>query len=59
VVDITDINIVLDEVREALTAQDWDRAVDLVEALRPPDQADIFEELSKDDQSVLLPRLNP
>ncbi len=58
-VDITDINIVLDEVREALTAEDWDRAVDLVEALRPPDQADIFEELSKDDQSVLLPRLNP
>jgi len=59
VVDITDINNVLDEVREALTAEDWDRAVDLVEALRSPDQADIFEELSKDSQSELLPRLNP
>lgn len=58
-VDITDINNVLDEVREALTAEDWDRAVDLVEALRSPDQADIFEELSKDKQSELLPRLNP
>ena len=58
-VDITDINNVLDEVREALTAEDWDRAVDLVEALRSPDQADIFEELSKDSQSELLPRLNP
>ena len=58
-VDITDINNVLDEVREALTAEDWDRAVDLVEALRSPDQADIFEELSKDNQSELLPRLNP
>lgn len=58
-VDITDINILLDEVREALTTEDWDRAVELVEALRPPDQADIFEELSKDNQSELLPRLNP
>jgi len=58
-VDITDINMVLDEVRNALTAEDWDRAVNLVEALRPPDQADIFEELSKDDQSELLPRLSP
>lgn len=58
-VEITDINILLEEVREALTTEDWDRAVDLVEALRPPDQADIFEELSKDNQSELLPRLNP
>ena len=57
--DIADINNLLDEVREALTAEDWDRAVDLVEALRPADQADIFEELSKNDQSELLPRLNP
>jgi magnesium transporter len=59
VADIADINNLLDEVREALTAEDWDRAVDLVEALRPADQADIFEELSKNDQSELLPRLNP
>lgn len=57
--EIADINKLLDEVREALTAEDWDRAVDLVEALRPADQADIFEELSKNDQSELLPRLNP
>jgi magnesium transporter len=59
VVDITDINVVLEEVREALTSEDWDRAVNLVESLRPPDQADIFEELSKDSQFELLPRLNP
>ncbi len=58
-VDITDINNALDEVREALTGEDWDRAVALVEALRPPDQADVFEELSPDTQSQLLPRLNP
>jgi magnesium transporter len=59
VAEITDINIVLDEVRDALTSQDWDRAVKLVQALRPPDQADVFEELSVDNQSELLPRLNP
>jgi magnesium transporter len=53
------MNVILDEVREALTAEDWDRAVALVEALRPPDQADVFEELSPDKQSELLPRLNP
>jgi magnesium transporter len=58
-VDITDINLILDEVRNALTAEEWDRAVNLVEALRPPDQADVFEVLSKDNQSELLPRLNP
>lgn len=58
-VDITDINLILDEVRDALTAEDWDRAVNLVEALRPPDQADVFEVLSRDNQSELLPRLNP
>lgn len=58
-VDITDINLILDEVRQALTAEDWDKAVSLVQALRQPDQADVFEELSKNDQSELLPRLNP
>lgn len=58
-VDLTNMDIVLDEVREALTDEDWDRAVALVEALRPPDQADVFEVLSPDTQSELLPRLNP
>jgi len=53
------MNVVLNAVREALTAEDWDRAVELVEALRPPDQADVFEELSPDTQSELLPRLKP
>jgi magnesium transporter len=50
---------VLEEVRQALTSEDWDQAVALVESLRPPDQADVFEELPPDTQSELLPRLNP
>ena len=58
-VNITDINNALENVRDALTAEDWDRAVALVEALRPPDQADVFEELPPETQSELLPRLNP
>ena len=58
-VEITDMNVILDEVREALTAEDWDRAVELVEALRTPDQAAVFEELSPDNQSDLLPRMKP
>jgi magnesium transporter len=59
VADYTNIDDALDEVREALSAEDWDRAIALVEGLRPPDQADVFEELPPDTQSELLPRLNP
>jgi magnesium transporter len=45
-------------VREALTGEDWDQAVALVEALRPPDQADLFGELPPAEQDQLLPRLD-
>jgi len=44
-------------VREALAQGDWDQAVALVEALRPPDQADLFGELPPTEQDQLLPRL--
>jgi len=54
-----DINTILSEVREALLREDWERAVALVEALRPPDQADVFSELPEDVQDELLPRLDP
>jgi len=53
-----DIDAVLAQVRAALAEGDWDRAVALVEALRPADQADIFEELPPAEQDQLLPRLN-
>jgi len=55
----TDIETVLEEVRDALTRDELDQAVALVEALRPPDQADVFEELSTEAQNELLPRLDP
>jgi magnesium transporter len=54
-----DIDVVLERIRDALTRGDWSQAVALVEALRPPDQADVFEELPPETQDLLLPRLNP
>jgi len=56
--DRVDVDAILDQVRESLAAGDWDRAVSLVEALRPPDQADLFSDLPPTEQDQLLPRLD-
>jgi len=53
-----DVDVILEQVREALAGEDWNQAVALVEALRPPDQADIFGELPPTEQDQLLPRLD-
>lgn len=53
-----DIENTLRRVREALADQDWDRAVSLVETLRPPDQADLFADLPLKEQDQLLPQLD-
>lgn len=53
-----DIDLILSQVRAALAAGDWDRAVALIESLRPPDQADLFGELPPEEQDALLPRLD-
>ncbi len=55
----TDIETLIEQLREALIHDDWKYAVDLVEALRPPDQAELFSELSETLQDELLERLNP
>jgi len=54
-----DLESILSQVREALTQDDWDQAVALVEALRPPDQADLFGELPQEEQDQILPLLDP
>ena len=54
----TDIDALLEQIREALITDNWVKAVDLVEALRPPDQADLFSELPPTEQDQLLPRLD-
>ena len=53
-----DVDIALQEIREALDARDWDRAASLVEALRPPDQAELFDDLGLEEQDRLLPQLD-
>mgnify|MGYP000537959681 FL=1 len=53
-----DIDLLLSQVRAALAAGDWEQAVRLIEALRPPDQADLFGELPPEEQDALLPRLD-
>jgi magnesium transporter len=53
-----DIDLLLSQVRTALAAGDWEQAVRLIEALRPPDQADLFGELPPEEQDALLPRLD-
>lgn len=53
----TEVDNAIEQVREALAQGDWNQAVALVEALRPPDQAEIFGELPPSEQDKLLPRL--
>jgi magnesium transporter len=47
----------LDKISQYLQQNRWDLAVSVLESLRPPDQADVFEELSEEQQEILLPRL--
>ncbi len=56
--DYVDVDAILEQVREALAGGDWNQAVALVEALRPPDQADLFSDLPSTQQDQLLPRLD-
>jgi magnesium transporter len=53
-----DINEILAQVSDALSREDWDQAVIIIESLRPADQAEVFTELPEDSQDQLLPLLN-
>jgi len=55
----TTLDNVLAQVRARLAQGDLAGAVALIEALRPPDQADLFAELEEAEQAALLPRLAP
>ncbi len=50
---------VLTQLRAALECDDLAGATDIIKAMRPPDQADVFSELDDEDQVALLPRLEP
>ncbi|MDM8528783.1 magnesium transporter [Anaerolineales bacterium HSG24] len=55
--------VILDEtvaqLRSALQRNDLSQASQIVEALRPADQADLFQDLDDLQQKQLLPKLNP
>lgn len=55
----TTLDHVLVQVRTRLAQNDLAGAVTLIEALRPPDQADLFAELQEAEQAALLPLLAP
>jgi magnesium transporter len=57
--DQVDIDIILADVKVALSEGNWQGAVSLIDDLRPPDQASLFGDLSPSAQDALLPRLNP
>jgi len=52
-----EVEIALQEIRAALDAGNWDRAAALIEALKPADQAELFDDLPLEEQDHLLPQL--
>ncbi|MGQ9584854.1 MAG: magnesium transporter [Anaerolineae bacterium] len=48
----------LEQVRERLAANDLVGAIAIIEALRPPDQAEVFSDLPPEQQETLLPQLS-
>lgn len=50
---------ILNQVQDALERDDLDHAIQILMALKPADQADVFEELDDEDQASLLPSLSP
>jgi magnesium transporter len=50
---------ILVRLRAVLERDDLAAAADIIEGLRPPDQAEVFTELDDEDQVALLPELNP
>jgi len=55
----TTLNDILAALRDSLEQDDLERAMDVIDALRPADQADLVEELEPSDQVALLTLLDP
>lgn len=55
---VINVDILLDQVRAALERGDPKSATELLEALRPADQAGVFDDLEPAEQDYLLPSLN-
>jgi magnesium transporter len=53
------IDQTIESIRDALNRSALDEAIGLIEQLRAPDQADVFNELEPEQQAAILPRLDP
>jgi magnesium transporter len=56
---ILDPETVFTQIQVALAQDDINRAIQILESLRGPDQADVFNDLDEDDKLTLLPQLDP
>jgi magnesium transporter len=54
-----DPETVIEQIQVSLAENDLDTAIQLLEALRSPDQADVFNDLDDLEKIALLPHLNP
>ena len=57
--EVLNIDVVLEQIRAALSEGDWDKATTLLESLRRSDQAEIFSDLPLNQQQEILPLLSP
>jgi len=53
------LDSILARLRDALERDDLSGAASIIEAMRAPDQADVFSELDEREQNALLPQLDP
>jgi magnesium transporter len=58
IMEPTQIDTTLDEIRKALEADRVDDALDMLVKLHPVDRADAFSDLTDQDQAALLPQLD-
>ena len=56
---IPDPETVLTQIQAALAQNDINRAIRILESLRAPDQAAVFNDLVERDKIALLPQLDP
>ncbi|NUQ36891.1 MAG: magnesium transporter [Caldilineales bacterium] len=54
-----DLELMLDQLKNALERDDLAAAANIIEAMRPADQAEVFAELDNEQQSLLLPEIAP
>lgn len=52
-------DIILAQIEQALEREDLTSAIRILEALKPADQAEVFDDLDEEDQVNLLPNLDP